>query len=324
MTAIDVLLQTLALIALASLALSSATRRALGWIERSDLQPATRADLALAALALPMAAMGLIAVAALLPGALHLMGLRLDHCGAHGHHAHLCLAHPTAAAAPLVAPGALALAGFGARAIAWFSERARASLNLAKLRLGASPWPGAPDILRVPCALALCHTTGALRGRVLLSESVERALTPHQLQAALEHERAHIRRRDVLAADLLALLALATTPATGRKAAQVWSAAAEEAADAEAAARVGALELAEALLAVSRLRARPLAASMGSVGTALKQRVERLVEGPAAPRPARAFTFLALMAALELLLAALTAEPLHHVAETLLNGPHLH
>jgi Zn-dependent protease with chaperone function len=133
---------------------------------------------------------------------------------------------------------------------------------------------------------------GILRPRILLSPSTTALLSPNELQAALKHELAHVRRRDNLRKLLLECL-----PFPGMAELETaWLEAAEMAADNCAARNASeALDLAAALIKLSR--ALPLgppaeltAALVHSPASLVDARVKRLVawseESPASRRSA--------------------------------------
>jgi Zn-dependent protease with chaperone function len=92
---------------------------------------------------------------------------------------------------------------------------------------------------------------GIVRPKVLLSGAAEAVLTAGELQAALNHEVAHVRRRDNL--KKLMLRCVAFPGMTGLEAA--WLEATEMAADDAAVSNAGeALDLASALVKLSRLQ----------------------------------------------------------------------
>jgi Zn-dependent protease with chaperone function len=107
---------------------------------------------------------------------------------------------------------------------------------------------------RVPVAAPLAALAGILRPRLLLSSPLLEALAPGELEAVVEHERAHAAARENL--KRLALRAspdpLALT-AAGARLRAAFEDAAEEAADRAACARVSPLRLAHALLKVAAL-----------------------------------------------------------------------
>jgi len=120
---------------------------------------------------------------------------------------------------------------------------------------------------------------GIVRPRVLLSGAAESVLTTSELQTALHHEIAHVRRRDNLKKLLLRFVAFPGM--AGIEAA--WLEATEMAADDAAVSNATeALDLASALIKLSRLG--PLepavdltAALVHSPTSAMNARVERLI-----------------------------------------------
>ena len=317
-------LEALAVLAAASACTSLLVVPVLAGVRRLPVAPAIRADLALGAAAVPAAAVLLVAIAIAFPGGLDLLGVRADHCNEHGGHGHLCLAHPAVASPALVALGALVAAGSLLRAGRWAAARFLAARDLAELlRLGRAGPDGA-DVVRLDGNAVVCHAAGAFSPRVLISTRLVAELAPELLTAALEHERAHVRRRDVLARDGISVLGLFAWPGGPTAAADAWEEAAEEAADAEAAHRFGGPLLARALVAVARMSLGPAPSAhsgsgMAFVGARLSRRVHALLDRPPRRRPALA---LAVVPALGLAIAgfaAVYADPLHHAAETALH-----
>jgi Zn-dependent protease with chaperone function len=123
---------------------------------------------------------------------------------------------------------------------------------------------------------------GILRPKVLLSAAAESVLTANELRAAMNHEVAHVRRRDNL--KKLLLRCVAFPGMAGLEAA--WLEATEMAADAAAVSNAReALDLAAALIKLSRLApVEPgsvdppvLTTALHSPAAALNVRVERLI-----------------------------------------------
>ena len=135
-------------------------------------------------------------------------------------------------------------------------------------------------VLRIARPLPAMTVAGIVSARVLVSRSAESKLTPSEMQTALRHEVAHVSRRDNLKKLLLRFVAFPGM--TGLEAA--WLEATEMAADDAAVASAGeALDLAAALIKLSRLGAvEPsvdlTAALAHSPAAVMNARVERLLE----------------------------------------------
>jgi beta-lactamase regulating signal transducer with metallopeptidase domain len=134
-------------------------------------------------------------------------------------------------------------------------------------------------VLRISRVVPALTAAGIFRPLVLISEAVESVLNANELQSALRHELAHVRRRDNLKKLLLRFVAF-----PGMHALEVaWLQATEMAADDAAVSTASeALDLAAALIKLSRLGSLPLApdiattlvhAPLGSVNA----RIERLI-----------------------------------------------
>jgi hypothetical protein len=254
------------------------------------------------------------------PSALGLLGLHADHCLRHAEHPHLCLVHrgfsppPLLALGLVIAAGAAGLAGLrGAR------RAARVRRWLAGLAAGAGA-PLARDVRELAIDAPLCFAAGLLRPRIYVSRAFARALSPDALAAALEHERAHARRRDALRLWLARALSAPQLPPVRARLLAELGLACEQACDEEAGQRVGdRLRVAEAILAAERLLAggpgAPALAAAGFGAGSVPARVQALLADPA-PRPGAGLGPIVLAAAL--LAGAAGAEAFHHRAEHLL------
>ncbi|WP_309891279.1 M56 family metallopeptidase [Archangium sp.] len=285
--------------------------------------PALRADLAFVLGTLPaLASMGVVAAAAA-PALAAALGLAADHCLGHGHHVHLCFLHSTHVRPLLAAVGAFSLAVFLFRAGGIVLRVLRMRARLSALESLGTPRPGLFPIVAIPGAPRLCHAAGFVRGRILLSASLEASLSPTELRSALAHEEAHLRRRDPLLGLLLGVAGLFAAPFLARACAAVYQTAAEEACDAEAAATMGDGGLvAGALVKVATLQRKlsNVAADAPAFGAlALERRVRLLLDGEARATTARALRVAGAVAlAAGLLVLAHTAF-LHHAVETALH-----
>ena len=128
----------------------------------------------------------------------------------------------------------------------------RASRVVTEWTRGARPVESASSIpvLTISPASPALSATGILRPRILLSGSAELQLTTGELQAALNHELAHVRRADNLKKLLMKLVAF---PGMGGLEA-AWLETTEMAADdAAVTTTYDALDLAAALIKLSRV-----------------------------------------------------------------------
>ena len=139
----------------------------------------------------------------------------------------------------------------------------------------ASPVP----VLRVARPAPAMVATGLVRHRVLMSPMAESVLTANELRRSLDHEVAHVRRHDNLKKLVFRLV---TFPGMADLE-SAWLAATEMAADDAAVANAAeALDLATALIKLSRLSSVELpvdltAALVRGPASAVQARVERLV-----------------------------------------------
>jgi Zn-dependent protease with chaperone function len=137
---------------------------------------------------------------------------------------------------------------------------------------------------KIPARIPAMTAAGIVRPRVLLSGTAESMLTANELQTALNHEVVHLRRRDNLKKLLLRFVAF---PGMSELEA-AWLEATEMAADDAAVANAGeALDLAAALIKLSRLgpvefdsdeSAADLTAALAhSPASVMNARIERLI-----------------------------------------------
>lgn len=281
-----------------------------------------RGDLFFLAGMLPAAASVAGVAAAATPSVASALGLAPDHCPTHSHHLHLCLVHSAGLRPALAALGAFALAAFVFRGctLAWSVFGMRQKLGqlerLSRSLVGRFP------IFVVPGAPRLCHATGVLRPRILVSRSLLRKLGRNEARCAVAHERAHLRRRDPLANLLLSAAGLFVPPPLAARFQREYRFAAEEACDADAAQAMGDPALvAGALVQVATVQH---SVSFGDAASAfgelaLEMRVQRLLapSGPAS-RPARALFYTAAAASGLAAAAMANAPSVHHAVETVL------
>jgi Zn-dependent protease with chaperone function len=290
------------------------------WVNRrlSAVHPAVRASWLMALAATPLGSAALFTLLCFLPSLLGAVGLMADHCLSHDdHHAHLCLSHPPAAVGGLLGALLLGLAGVHGHFALWSQARTwLAGRRLLRLLPLASTQGPAADVRLLAAQAPLSLSAGIFRPAVYVSSGLLAVTSPRVLSVILEHERAHVRRRDGLRKLLASLLGAAHFPATRRLLLADLSLACEQACDAEAAERAGdGLEVAEAIVAMERvLTAGPALGVYTSAfgGSNVAARVEALLDPPSdRPRLKGAW----LVAGAVGMLAA--AEPLHHGIETL-------
>jgi Zn-dependent protease with chaperone function len=156
----------------------------------------------------------------------------------------------------------------------------KASRAISSWTNGAAAVKTTPiPVLRIARAFPAMTATGILRPKVLLSGAAEFLLTENELQTALNHEVAHVRRRDNLKKLLLRFVAFPGM----RELESAWLDATEMAADDAAVSSTGeALDLAAALIKLSRLGPveAPVdltAALVHSPAAVMNARVERLI-----------------------------------------------
>jgi Zn-dependent protease with chaperone function len=287
--------------------------------------PALRARVVWLAAAAPTLLPALLVALCFVPGLLAAAGLGADHCVRHPEHAHLCLRH---ASASLTRAGAAGLAFAAVLVVVAVAPEAMRLVRTRRwlARLPRRSMAPAPDVVVFESELAFAFAAGLRRPRIHVAASLVERLPRRQLEAVLEHERAHARRRDPLARLAARVLSFAHLPALRRALLRELAIASEQACDFEAGRRLGdRLAVAEAIVCVERLLATAPAtrtAIAGFDGSSVAERVRALLAAePKAPR--RGLQPFA--AALLLAVGLVAADPLHHATEHLLAlVTHLH
>jgi Zn-dependent protease with chaperone function len=153
---------------------------------------------------------------------------------------------------------------------------------------------------QLPTADKECFVAGMLRPTVFVSTGALDGLSDEELDAALCHERAHVRGRDTLCLFVLSLLR-DLAPWGHGVAVEAFRAAREARADRCAASSAGPLNLASALVALAR-PGPPLAAGALPMarGDSLRWRMQALLDDRSAPEavPRRSWLGLVICAAL--------------------------
>ena len=220
--------------------------------------PAERARSILAWLAAPSALAVVLTMLCFLPSALGVLGLGTDHCASHDdHHPHLCLVHrspsPGGAAGwlTLVLVGGAGLVPLGRQ----FVELRRACRLLAGLAAG-STWDARRGVRVLETAEPLSVAAGIRSGDVFLSSGLTDSLPAETLEVVIEHERAHLRRRDALWRVVARALSIMHLPSLRATLLADFALACEQACDEEAAHGVDdRLRVASAIVRVERVLA---------------------------------------------------------------------
>lgn len=199
-------------------------------------------------------------------------------------------------------PLALALLGSG---LAIFGL-ANAVLSVRKASRTVSSWSDSAEeiasspfpVLRIRRRVPALTAAGILRPKILLSGSAEFLLNGNELRTALNHELAHIRRRDNFKKLLLRFVAF-----PGMRALEAaWLQASEMAADdAAVSSTADALDLAAALLKLSRLKADEPSPDLSVAlvhghAAIINARVERLISWPERLKQQRDFSARSILA----------------------------
>lgn len=247
--------------------------------------------------------------------------LGLDHCLSHtGHHAHFCMKHLYVGASSVV--GWFLLGGV-ALIVAPIAGKSAIALRRSRRIIDGVCVCATPDAdsgtLVLQTNAALSFAAGLFAPVACISTGLMAALSPGELRAVVEHELAHVRRRDTLWRLLTRALSLSHWPPVRQQLLNDLNLAVEQACDEEAAAHVGdRLTVASALVASQKLMQATvatgeLASAFGALH--LCARVEALAEAPATrslnPVPVISWTILAVTAVFS------AAGSLHEAAETI-------
>ena len=323
MTSVLGLLQASALVVAGSAALTALALATIYPAARAlvlGLPPAERARVLLGWIAAPVAVgLSLIAVC-FLPSVASVLGIGADHCLRHAdHHVHLCLVHrpaPDRGAIGWITAGVVVAIVFGVahrlRDIVRSSHTISSLLRLAR-------YDRERGVHVVESDQPVSFAAGTRRPAICVSSRMLEAVSERFVAVVLEHERAHVRRRDPLRLQLASLLSAAHVPAARRPLLSDIALACEQACDEAAANRSeDRLDVARAILAVERLFPRSRAgmdlafSSFG--GGDITARVEWLLADLPATQHSRRWVWLIGAFASAVFLNAY----LHHLTETLL------
>jgi Zn-dependent protease with chaperone function len=173
------------------------------------------------------------------------------------------------------------LVPFGALAIvllwdAWRLSRQARGLSLQLDAVTTRTLDGDVRVVDTPRALAAA-TAWPCR-RIYVSESALAKLDSDEIDALLEHERAHIRRHDSYFLLLARLGSVLLMPSTRRRLLEELHLAVEQACDRQAARRVGPEVVASALIKFARLAQQSVPAVVPTFGVEIGPRVEALLD----------------------------------------------
>ena len=212
-----------------------------------------------------------------------------DHCLSHANHHlhHLCLVHPPHASGQWLAwllPCLLLLSGF-ILVFGFFRRTARLAGPIADLAAVSRPSKYGKDVRLIDSDRTLAFTTGLRRPVILLSTGLLQKISPQTLAVILAHERAHLRRKDLLFSRFDGIVAALYPSAVALPILKQLSLAREQACDAVAAAKVGdGITVAQALTQVTRLKMKLIEGTISFNASVVEARVLHLLNPPAARR----------------------------------------
>lgn len=282
------------------------------WLQRVGPMAERRAA---QAVALVPVALGVLAVATLLIQST----LGVDHCEAHGHHAHLCVTHGAQwieRSWVVVALSIVTATMLGRTVIvaASFLRGARSIRELHALSRDVG------DVRLVDSERAFCFVA---RSGVYVSSRVWTSLSEGERAALVAHEAAHIRHGDLRTRAVLESFLVFAAPLVGERVRSAWIAASERLCDAHAASMTGEPEtVASAMLSMCRLQATRPVPAFGFTPTVeeVEGRVRAVLAcGPLGERAAVVFERVVIASCVVLAIAGVVAaEAVHHAFETLL------
>ena len=252
----------------------------------------------------------------LLPSAFAWLSGTEDHCLVHAdHHLHLCFVHLPRLGK--VIGGIAAISSFIV-----VMELAAATLALLQLRRAHRVFEAlsttsakADGVNVVETEDAVCLTAGLWSPAIYISRRLFETLSDEQRRIVVDHERAHVARRDALAALVARSCSRLHWPAIRRWLLRELELAAEQACDEAAALQTDRLAVAETILLVARgAPAQPFAVAFGD--SALERRVQSMLQPRRSSRTGPFFTGVAALLSLVLLSAA----GVHHAAESVLSA----
>ncbi|MBA2543068.1 MAG: M48 family metalloprotease [Deltaproteobacteria bacterium] len=271
------------------------------------------------AVAIVPVVVGVLAVATLVLQS----AIGVDHCEAHGHHAHLCITHGAhwIERAWVVVSLAIAGAKMLGRAVLMVASFVRGSRSIRELHQLSRD---AGEVRLVESDRAFCFVADRERPAIYVSSRVWSALSASERAALVAHEAAHVRQGDLRKRALIEAFLAFAAPLVGDRTRAVWLQASERLCDAHAAAATGEPEaVASAMVSMCRLHTmRPTVPSFGFTPTVdeLEGRVHAvLAGGPLGERAALVFGRVTLASCIAIaVLCVIAAEPIHHAFETLL------
>ena len=300
----------------AALSVAAAVALALGDRTLRRRGPRAERTAATVAAVAPVAVALVVVVALLVHGA-----VAVDHCDAHDHHAHLCLAHGGGwlELAWAVAAVGAAAATVGARATLLALRYLATARAMARLRRVGTR---VDDVWVVDSPRTFCFVAGLRRPQIYASTAAWHGLDRDERAAVLAHERGHIAHGDLVRRLGLELALLVAAPLVGAGIVRRWAHATERLRDRDAAQQVGDPEpVARALVRMCRLSTRVATVGFGlSAADEVAGRVDALLADDAPGHRVAAIVGTAALTIVVVVavIAATHAGPLHHALESLL------
>ena len=184
-----------------------------------SLNPARQSDILLFWNMLPVLASFFILFVALLPSLLEMLGISTDHCLGHPEgHLHFCLIHLHAPSNSLFIWGpALFYLGFLLTVVLNLCVDLCETCRFKRKLNNFNPEKIAADTFLLDTDTPLALSCGLWRQQIFLSTGLVNNLSGDEYDIVIQHERAHIKRRDALKKLLARGFSLAHFPALRRQ-----------------------------------------------------------------------------------------------------------
>ncbi|MBA3396789.1 MAG: M48 family metalloprotease [Deltaproteobacteria bacterium] len=243
----------------------------------------------------------------------------VDHCEAHGHHAHLCVTHGAQwiERTWVVVGLAIVAATLLGRTVVVAASFLRGARSIRELHALSS---AASGVRLVDSDRAFCFVA---RSGIYVSSRVWTSLSEGERAALVAHEAAHVRHGDLRTRAVLEAFLVLAAPLVGDRVRSAWLGASERLCDAHAASVTGEPEVvATAMVSMCRLHATQPVQASGFTPTVeeVEGRVRAvLAGGPLGAREAVVLARVVIATCVVLAIAGVVAaEPVHHAFETVL------
>jgi len=238
----------------------------------------------------------------------------------HCHPGSECPIHVPAVASGLSAWVCMGLASLLAALTLFYLVREATRMRQLGRGLNALADSSLANVRMIPSAELLAFSAGLLRPTVFVSQGLAQQTSSEELEAIVQHERAHGRRRDNLRDWLASLCTWGWPSEIRRDLLREVRLAAEQCCDAAAARAVSdPLLVAHTLVKVQKLARRPADIACGFTGSSIEARVSALLQLEASRGSSGPLVSLLAIPAGVAGVVVLATDPLHHLVEMVLD-----